>query len=89
MNLDQKKQYLVELLVWIWLKKEKLSEVAWDIDKKSEEEINEIIIKLEWYYKKQNTLDKEFIRKLEKFNNKIDEVVESTFEKASLNNIKF
>lgn len=89
MTLDEKRVYLVKLLIWIGLVEEKIAGIAWEIDKKSEEEIDEIIIKLEQYYQNQNILDKEFMVKLDKINNSIDETIEKTIEKFEVENFSF
>lgn len=89
MNVNEKKVYVIKLLMWIWLIDEKINLIAKDLDKKSDDEIDEIIIKLESYYTKQNILDKEFIKNLEKINNQIDESIDSTIDKFSLDNFNF
>lgn len=89
MNINEKKIYIIKLLTWIWLLQEKINTIATDLDNKDENEIDEIIIKLEWYYTKQNALDKEFIKKIEKINNQIDESIESTIERFEIDNFNF
>lgn len=89
MDINEKKAYLVKLLIWIWLLKEKINFIAKDIDNKKEDEIDEIIIKLESYYTKQNILDKNFLKNIEKINNQIDESIESTIEKFEVDNFNF
>lgn len=81
MMLNEKKAYLVKLLIWIWLIEEKINTIALEVDKKQEWEIDEIIIKLEEYYQKQNLADAHFLQQIEKINNAIDESLEATVEK--------
>lgn len=87
MILDEKKAYLVKLLMWIWLVDEKIASIAWEIDKKPQEEIDEIIKQLEAYYQNQDLLDKQFLQNIEKINNNIDESIESTIEKFNVEKI--
>ena len=56
-----------------------------ELNQKNEQDIDKFLIKLENYYTNHNILDQEFIRKLEKINNQIDESIESTIEKANIN----
>lgn len=87
MILDEKKAYLVKLLMWIWLVDEKIASIAWEVDKKPQEEIDEIIKQLEAYYQNQDLLDKQFLQNIEKINNNIDESIESTIEKFNVEKI--
>lgn len=89
MTVNEKKAYLVKLLIWIWLIQEKINTIAKDLDNKDENEIDEIIVTLESYYTKQNMLDKAFIKNLDKINNQIDESIESTIEKFEVENFNF
>lgn len=86
MNLNEKKVYIVKLLMWIWIKEEKILFLSKEIDKKKENELDKFIIELESYYKKENILNKDFINTLNKINNKIDESIEKTIENFNINN---
>lgn len=89
MELNEKKVYIIKLLMWIWLIEEKINLIAQDLDKKDDNTIDEIIIKLESYYMEQNLIDKEFIKNLDKINNKIDESVENIIENFNTDNFNF
>lgn len=89
MSTEEKIKYLIKLLLWIWLIEEKVKDLEKELFQKNENEIDEIIIKLEQYYQKQNILDKEFIKSLNKISNQIDESIESTIEKTKVENFNF
>lgn len=84
MNTDEKKAYIVKLLISIWLIPEKIYQVAIDLDKKEENILDEIIIKLESSYATKKTIDKNYINKLDKINNQIDESIEISVENFHL-----
>jgi len=86
MNLNEKKVYIVKLLMWIWIKEEKILFISKELDKKNEQELDKFIIELEAYYKKENILNKDFLNALNKINNKIDESIEKTIENFNINN---
>jgi len=89
MNLNEKKVYIVKLLMWIWIKEEKILFLSKELDKKNEQELNNFIIKLESYYKTENFLNKEFLNALNKINNKIDETIDSTIENFNIDKFNF
>lgn len=89
MPIDEKKRYIIKLLIWIGLIQEKIIAIWNELDIKEENELDEIIMKLESYYLKQDILDKEFIKNLEKINNQIDESIDSTIEKFRVESFSF
>lgn len=89
MPIDEKKRYIIKLLIWIGLIQEKIIAIWNELDAKEENELDEIIMKLEQYYLKQDILDKEFIKNLEKINNQIDESIDSTIEKFRVESFSF
>lgn len=88
MGREEKIEYMIRLLTGIWLIVEKIDNIKNELSKKSDDEIDEIVIKLEQYYKKQNILDKEFIKNLDKINNQIDESIDSTIEKFEVEQLQ-
>jgi hypothetical protein len=84
MNRDEKIEYVIKLLIGIKLLTDKISSVRDDLAQKDIQEIDEIIVKLEKYYIKQNLIDTEFMRKLDKINYQIDELVDSAIEKIRI-----
>jgi len=88
MTKEEKIEYLIKLLIGIWLIEEKIDGIKNELFQKNENQIDEIIIKLEQYYQKQNILDKEFIKKLDKINNQIDESIESIVEKFEVEKLQ-
>lgn len=89
MNKEKKIEYTIELLIWLWLIKEKILYIQGELMKKDESDINKMLTKLEKYYTDQNLIDKEFIRKLDRINNQVDESIESTIEKSQMENLIF
>lgn len=89
LSLDEKKQYLVKLLLWIWLQEESINSIAFEIDKKTNHELDNLITKLEQHYKNQNKIDQNFINKLNQISNKIDETIDNTTEKIQIENFNF
>ena len=78
---DKKIEYVIKYLVWIGLLETKIESLKVELFSKAEKIIDEILQKLWEYYQKQNILDKEFLKKLEKLNNEFDEKLEQTIDK--------
>ncbi len=78
---DKKIEYVIKYLVWIGLLETKIESLKVELFSKDEKIIDEILQKLWEYYQKQNILDKEFLKKLEKLNNEFDEKLEQTIDK--------
>ncbi|MDD2891858.1 MAG: hypothetical protein PHQ95_02730 [Candidatus Gracilibacteria bacterium] len=89
MNKEKKIEYTIELLIGLGLIKEKILYIQGELMKKDESDINKMLTKLEKYYTDQNLIDKEFIRKLDRINNQVDESIESTIEKSQMENLIF
>ncbi len=78
---DKKIEYVIKYLVWIGLLETKIESLKVELFSKDEKIIDEILQKLWEYYQKQNILDKEFLKKLEKLNTEFDEKLEQTIDK--------
>ena len=87
MDKNKKIEYVVKYLIWIWLNQEKIEPFKEELLAKDESFIDDILQKLSNYYEKQNFLDKEYIKKLEKLNNDFDEKIEKTIYEIVADNI--
>ena len=87
MDKNKKIEYVVKYLIWIWLNQEKIEPLKEELLAKDESFIDDILQKLSNYYEKQNFLDKEYIKKLEKLNNDFDEKIEKTIDEIVADNI--
>ena len=87
MDKNKKIEYVVKYLIWIWLNQEKIEPLKEELLAKDESFIDDILQKLSNYYEKQNFLDKEYIKKLEKLNNDFDEKIEKTIYEIVADNI--